>query len=89
MNLVVSNVPGPRRPLYVAGARLKAIYSVGPILEGIGLNVTVWSYLDRMNFAAIACRERVPHLHDVTDGLVDALAELLALADQVQPAPAR
>src|SRR5206468_1965944 len=46
INLVVSNVPGPRTPLYVAGAKLEAIYSVGPILEGVGLNVTVWSYCD-------------------------------------------
>src|SRR6476661_4674807 len=63
MNLVVSNVPGPRTPFYVAGARLLAIYSVGPILEGIGLNITVWSYLDRMSFAAIACPESMPDLH--------------------------
>ena len=37
INLVVSNVPGPRTPLYIAGAKLAALYSVGPILEGIGL----------------------------------------------------
>ena len=81
MNLVVSNVPGPRTPFYVAGARLLAIYSVGPILEGIGLNITVWSYLDRMSFAAIACPESMPDLHAVTDGLAAALQELVTLAE--------
>ena len=81
MNLVVSNVPGPREPLYVSGARLTAIYSVGPILEGIGLNVTVWSYLNSMNFAAIACRESLPDLHEITDGLAVSLDELLRAAD--------
>jgi len=88
MNLVVSNVPGPRTPFFVAGARLLAIYSVGPILEGIGLNVTVWSYLDRMNFAAIACPETMPGLHSVTDGLTAALQDLVRLADPAEvPVP--
>lgn len=76
INLVVSNVPGPRDPLYVAGGKLVALYSVGPILEGIGLNITVWSYLDQLNVSAIACPERVPDLHEVVEGFHDALAEL-------------
>ena len=80
INLVVSNVPGPRTPLYIAGARLTAIFSVGPILEGIGLNVTVWSYLDQMNFAAIACPELMPEIHRITDGLSDSLEELVKAA---------
>ena len=88
INLVVSNVPGPRQPLYVNGARLTAIYSVGPILEGIGLNITVWSYLDRMNFAAIACRESLPELHTITDGLADAMAELVRAAAERETASA-
>ena len=83
INLVVSNVPGPPLPLYIAGARLSAVFSVGPILEGIGLNVTVWSYIDRMNFAAIACRERLPQIHRITDGLGEALQELLKEAERV------
>ena len=80
INLVVSNVPGPRAPLYIAGARLAALFSVGPVLEGIGLNVTVWSYIDQMNFAAIACREHIPQLHRITDGLNEGLQELLKAA---------
>ncbi|MBV8346182.1 MAG: wax ester/triacylglycerol synthase family O-acyltransferase, partial [Mycolicibacterium sp.] len=43
-NIVISNVPGPTVPLDIEGARLVSIYSMGPILEGIGLNITVWSY---------------------------------------------
>jgi diacylglycerol O-acyltransferase len=80
INLVVSNVPGPRDPLYVAGAQLVGIWSVGPILEGIGLNVTVWSYRDDLNIGVIACREHIPDPHEITDGMADALAELVALA---------
>ncbi|MFY9588745.1 MAG: WS/DGAT domain-containing protein [Actinomycetota bacterium] len=82
INLVVSNVPGPRAPLYIAGAKLAALYSVGPILEGIGLNITVWSYIDQMNFAAIACRDLLPDVHQVIDRLPDALDELLKAADR-------
>jgi diacylglycerol O-acyltransferase len=80
-NLVVSNVPGPRQPVYVGGARLTDIFSVGPILEGIGLNITVWSYLDRMNFSAIACPDTLPDLRNVVDRLPYALGELVGAAD--------
>ena len=82
INMVVSNVPGPRDPLYIAGAKLTGLYSVGPILEGIGLNITVWSYIDQMNFAAIACRELLPDVHQITERLPEALAELQAAADR-------
>ena len=76
INLVVSNVPGPRDPLYVAGARVTAIYSMGPILESIGLNVTVWSYLDQMNFGVVSCPELIPDLWELIGDFGDALAEL-------------
>lgn len=80
MNAVVSNVPGPREPLYIAGAPLKEIYSVGPILEGIGLNITVWSYCDKVYVGVIACREAMPDAHAITEGMRRALDELVQLA---------
>ena len=80
INLVVSNVPGPTEPLYVAGARLVAIYSMGPILEGIGLNITVWSYLGSLNFGLVSCRETMPDLWRLADGLSGALDELVKAA---------
>ncbi len=76
INLVVSNVPGPREPLYVAGARMEGIYSVGPILEGIGLNVTVWSYCDQLNVGVIACREHIADPHEITDGMATAIGRV-------------
>ncbi|MEY2566864.1 MAG: diacylglycerol O-acyltransferase / wax synthase [Actinomycetota bacterium] len=76
INLVVSNVPGPREPLYIAGARILDIFSMGPILESIGLNITVWSYLDEMNVGMVSCPELMPDLWDLTADLHDALAEL-------------
>ncbi len=86
INVVVSNVPGPRQPLFVGGAQLRHIYSVGPILEGIGLNLTFWSYVDSLDVGVIACRDAVPDPHRITDLLRAALDELLALADAAQAA---
>jgi WS/DGAT/MGAT family acyltransferase len=83
VNLVVSNVAGPPAPLYIAGGRLTALSSVGPILEGIGLNVTAWSYVGQMTFAAISCSTLLPEVHLVTEGLTEALDELLMAADRI------
>lgn len=77
INLVVSNVPGPRTALSIADAGIVALYSMGPILEGIGLNVTVWSYVDSLNFGLVSCPELVPDLWALTDALGDELAELV------------
>jgi diacylglycerol O-acyltransferase len=78
VNLVASNVPGPREPLHLAGARLDAIYSVGPILEGVGLNLTAWSYVDRIHVAALGCARSLPDPWLLVDRLPEALAELVA-----------
>ena len=76
-NLVISNVPGPRRPLYAArGARLEHYYPVSVITEGQGLNITVQSYLDRLDFGLLCDPELVP---DVDELLNAILADLDAL----------
>ena len=59
LNLVISNVPGPREPLFCAGAQLEALYPVSAILDGVGLNMTVMSYRDHMDFGIIADRDQV------------------------------
>jgi diacylglycerol O-acyltransferase len=79
INLVVSNVPGPTEPLYVAGGRLVDIFSVGPILENAGLNITVWSYLDGLDVGMLACEDAMPDLRDLADDLHAALDELRAI----------
>jgi WS/DGAT/MGAT family acyltransferase len=77
VNLVVSNVPGPPLPLYFAGARLVAFHPLGPIFDGLGLNLTVMSYLDHVDFGFIACRELMPDADDLAARVPDALAELV------------
>jgi WS/DGAT/MGAT family acyltransferase len=80
INLVVSNVPGPRETLYIAGAELVAIYSMGPILEGIGLNVTVWSYRDELFAGVVSCPELLPDLRALVERFAPALDRLEAAA---------
>jgi diacylglycerol O-acyltransferase len=84
INVVVSNVPGPRQPLFAAGAVLRELYSVGPVLEGIGLNVTVWSYLDHFFVGVLGCKDEVDEPNRIADAMHDALAEL-ATAARRQP----
>ena len=76
-NVIVSNVRGPAEPVTIADARLTELYSVGPILQGIGLNVTVWSYLDNMNFSLLACPDLLPDLRGLADHFSGSLQDLL------------
>ncbi len=75
-NLVVSNVRGPGEEVGISGSTLRDLFSVGPILEGIGLNVTAWSYVDRMNFSFLSCPDLMPDLAPLVAELPRALDEL-------------
>ena len=76
LNFLVSNVPGPPIPLYVAGGRLVSLYPMGPIFDGMGVNITVLSYMDKVGFGFLACRELIPDLWDIADAVGPALEEL-------------
>lgn len=82
-NATVSNVPGPREPVTIGGARLSDMFSVGPLADGIGLNVTVWSYVSSLNFSLLSCTDLMPDVHVLASYFPDALAEL-----DVEPLPA-
>lgn len=75
-NVTVSNVPGPREPVSIGGARIGDVFSVGPLAEGIGLNVTVWSYVSRLNFSLLACPDLLPDVERLAAAFPAALAEL-------------
>jgi len=77
-NLILSNVPGPPIPLYLAGARLAGLYPFGPIMDGAGLNITVLSQEDRVGIGLISCPELMPRIWDLADAVPDALAELVS-----------
>ncbi len=76
-NLVVSNVPGPQFPLYMAGARLVANYPVSVITDGMGLNITVMSYCGHLDFGIVADREQMRDVWRLIEWLEDSLRELL------------
>lgn len=76
-NVTISNVPGPPFPLYSAGARLLANYPVGPIFDGSGINMTVMSYLDQLDFGLLACPDLLDDVWGLADGLHVALAEMV------------
>jgi WS/DGAT/MGAT family acyltransferase len=80
VNVVISNVPGPREALYTAGAKLLHYYPVSTIVDGQGLNITVQSYLDTLDFGLVACRELVPDLWDMVDAIVEDLEGLAKAA---------
>ena len=82
VNVVISNVPGPRQPLWMSGARMRQYIPVSMIADGLGLNITVHSYLDELVFGLVACRELVPDLWDMVDL---HLAEIDVLLDAVTP----
>lgn len=92
-NLIVSNVPGPPIPLYVAGARIVGVYPFGPLTEGSGLNITVLSNMGNMDIGVISCPDTVPGAEDITRGIENALDALVSaaraeLAGRTQSKPA-
>lgn len=85
-NVVISNVPGPQVPLYMAGARMATYFPVSIVVHGIALNITVQSYNGMLDFGLIACRRAMPDLREFAGFMADAHQELLAA---IRPAATR
>ncbi|MFU8927231.1 WS/DGAT/MGAT family O-acyltransferase [Acinetobacter puyangensis] len=64
-NLVISNVPGPTEPLYWNGAQLDALYPASIVLDGQALNITMTSYLDKLEVGLTACRQAMPRMQSL------------------------
>ncbi|HEY1652099.1 MAG TPA: wax ester/triacylglycerol synthase family O-acyltransferase [Acidimicrobiales bacterium] len=79
-NLMVSNVPGPSFPLYFAGMELCGVYPLGPVVNGVALNITVQSYRDSLFVGINACATAVPELPALAAAMVDELALLNQMA---------
>ena len=77
MNVVISNVPGPAAPLYLAGARMRTYWPLSIVEHGMGLNITVVSYCGMLDFGLVAASRAVADLHPLARGLEEAHAELL------------
>jgi diacylglycerol O-acyltransferase len=76
-NVIISYVAGPQNKLYGLGAEIKALYPLGPIFHGSGLNITVMSLSGKLNVGIISCRQLVDDLWDLADRLEIELANLL------------
>lgn len=80
-NIVISNIPGPRAPLYYNGARLEAMYPMSIVTHGQAINITVLSYDGSMNVGITACENALPQVESLAGHMRDEFATLQALSD--------
>jgi diacylglycerol O-acyltransferase / wax synthase len=80
LNVPISNVPGPRERGRLGGAMISEIYSVGPLIAGSGINITVWSYVDQLNISVLTDDITLDDPHEATDAMVQALTEIRSAA---------
>lgn len=75
-NVIISNVPGPRQKLFFNGAAVEGVYPVSIVLDGQALNITLQSYVDKVEFGLIACSRTLPRMQRLLQYLEDGLTEL-------------
>jgi diacylglycerol O-acyltransferase len=85
-NLVVSNIPGPAEPLYMAGCRLQAAYPIVPLAERHDLSIGMTTIRDRACFGLYADRESLPDVDMIATSLEDAIDDLaVGVGDDPRP----
>jgi WS/DGAT/MGAT family acyltransferase len=77
-NVVISNVPGPKSPLYLDGARLESAHPLSVLFHGQALNITCLRYVDRINFGFTGCADALAGMEKLPDYTREALDELEA-----------
>ncbi len=80
-NLMISNVPGPDFALYFAGMKMVAVYPLGPVVDGVALNITVQTYNDTLFVGLNACASAVPDLPALARSIVDELEHMTVAAE--------
>ena len=88
-NVVISNVPGPRRPMYCVAAPATHYFPVSIPYHGCALNITVQSYCDTLDFGLIACAETVPDAQTIADYVAEDFAAMEKAAAGADPVEAR
>ncbi len=79
-NLTISNVPGPKERGVIEGATVSEIYSVGPVVSGSGMNITVWSYVDQLAISVLTDDRTLDDPHEATDAMLEAFNEIRTAA---------
>ncbi len=80
VNLVISNVPGPPVPLYLAGARMLSNAPASIVVHGIALNITVQTYEKQLEIGLIACGQALPEIDRLAAQLRAAYDGFIELA---------
>jgi hypothetical protein len=86
-NLIISNTPGPRHPMYFGGARQTASYPLSPLVEGVGLHISFVSNAGYVHAGLVSCRESLPDVWVLAEELGRALEELTAATHGFCPCP--
>jgi WS/DGAT/MGAT family acyltransferase len=84
-NVLVTNVPGPPRPLYAMGARMLDMYPVVPLAGGQAVSVGITSYDGSMHYGLNADRDAMPDVEVLAAALTESLDELVAAVDRSEP----
>ena len=66
-NLVISNVPGPKAPLYMAGGKMLTFHPMSIVVHGVALNITIQTYAGQVDFGVIADKRVMPQVRDLTE----------------------
>jgi len=80
-NVIISNVPGPRETLYWNGAKLDALYPASIVLDGQALNITMTSYLDKLEVGLTGCRNTLPKLQNLLTHLENEIQKFEKIID--------
>lgn len=75
-NVSISNVPGPRQRGSIGGVPISEFYSVGPLTQACGMNITVWSYVDQLNIGVLTDDRTLDDAHEFTDSMIGEFAEI-------------
>jgi len=81
-NVLVSNVMGPPVPLYFGGARVEAVFPMGPVADTLAMNITLLSNMGRFDIGVLACPDNAPDIWEITEGFAQAVAELKIAAEK-------
>ena len=84
-NTIISNVPGPQHALYLAGNKIEAMYPLGPVMEGVGVNISLASYQDCVGFAIHVDKDQVKDVGEIADLFEPVFAEFKQALGIVAP----